>query len=188
MADDRRSRELLDRHFEVIYSYVAYRVAPDREAACDITQDVFLAACRSAESLQSDGSALAWLRAIARSKVADHFRASAARSGEVLASMDCLAGLPASDQVAAHHERQLRAMRVSLVMRCLPDSYAGVLEEKYLDGLPVRTMAQRRGQSEKAIESLLTRAREAFRAAWQRAQGAGTELADSQRRPTHERQ
>ena len=178
MADDRRSRELLDRHFAVIYSYVAYRVAPDREAARDITQDVFLAACKSAESLQSDGSALAWLRAIARSKVADHFR-SAAHSNEVLASMDSLAGLPASDQAVAHNERQLRAMRVSLVMRCLPDGYAEVLEEKYLDGLPVRTMARRRGQSEKAVESLLTRARQAFRAAWQRAQDAGCKLVNN---------
>ncbi len=55
-------------------------------------------------------------------------------------------------------------------MRRLPDGYADLLEEKYLDGLSIRTMARRRGQSEKAVESTLTRARAAFREIYHRLQ------------------
>jgi len=40
-----------------------------------------------------------------------------------------------------------------------------VLEWKYIDGCPVKAIAERLGVSDKAAESLLTRAREAFRAA-----------------------
>ena len=47
----------------------------------------------------------------------------------------------------------------------LPARYGDVLEWKYIDGLPVQDIAQRLAISAKAAESLLTRAREAFRAA-----------------------
>ena len=47
----------------------------------------------------------------------------------------------------------------------MPDHYAQVLEWKYIDGYPVKAIAERLGVSDKAAESLLTRAREAFRTA-----------------------
>ena len=190
MAEGLDSKQLLDRYFAAVYSYVAYRVAPDREAACDITQNVFLAVCKSAESLQRDGSALAWLRAIARSKVADHFRTSAARGNEILTAFELLADLPAVNSELAENERQLRALRLSLAMRALPDNYAEMLEEKYLEGFSIRTMAKRHRQSEKAVESVLARAREAFRAAWEHVAEVDLEsdLGNNERSPTHERQ
>lgn len=45
----------------------------------------------------------------------------------------------------------------------LPGSYANALEWKYVEGLPVAEIAGRLGLSPKAAESLLTRARTAFR-------------------------
>jgi RNA polymerase sigma-70 factor, ECF subfamily len=170
MPDSLGGEALLDRYFKPVYAYVAYRVTPDGEAARDITQEVFLAACRSTETLRSEGSALEWLRAIARAKVADHFR-SAARRDRTLAPPEVLAELAAGDPGDEARERQARAARVSAVMRSLDDEYAAALEEKYLEGLSVRDMAARRGQSEKAVESMLSRARGAFRAAWRRIHG-----------------
>jgi DNA-directed RNA polymerase specialized sigma24 family protein len=52
----------------------------------------------------------------------------------------------------------------------LPQDYANLLEEKYLDGLSVRQIAQRRGVGEKSVESALSRAREAFREKYERLQ------------------
>jgi RNA polymerase sigma-70 factor (ECF subfamily) len=172
MADGLDGQALLDRYFEPVYSYVAYRVAPDREAARDLTQDVFLAACRSVETLRSDGRAIEWLRAIARARVADHFR-SLARRGLAIATEEALADLPAADTGAVSREHEVQAVQVSLVMRSLPGDYAEALENKYLDGMTVRAMAERRGQSEKAVESTLTRARGAFREQWRRIHGGG---------------
>jgi len=170
MADGLDAEALLDLYFEPVYAYVAYRVAPDRETASDITQEVFLAACRSAQGLRQKGAALEWLRSIARSKVADYFRSASRRSPLVVAP-ETLAELPAADTGDAHRRREVRTAQVSLVMRALPAEYAETLEEKYLEGLPVRDMAARRGQSEKAVESMLGRAREAFRTAWRRVHG-----------------
>jgi RNA polymerase sigma-70 factor (ECF subfamily) len=155
------SREaMFDRHFDAVYAYIAYRVAPDRQAAEDLTQEVFLAAFESMTSFRGDGTVLSWLRMIARNKVADHLRAKTATQ-----DVAALAGIedPAGRATAEWTERQERAVRVSRALRQLPAGYADVLEEKYLDGLSVREMARRRGQSEKAVESALGRARAAFR-------------------------
>jgi RNA polymerase sigma-70 factor, ECF subfamily len=170
MADNLGGEALFDRYFEQVYAYVAYRTAPDGEAARDVTQEVFLAACRSAESLRNDGVAMAWLRAIARAKVADYFR-SAARRSETPTPTETLAELPAANPDVHWNAQQARAVQVARILRSLPEGYGNVLEEKYLDGMSVREMAARRGQSEKAVESALTRARTAFRNAWAATQG-----------------
>jgi RNA polymerase sigma-70 factor (ECF subfamily) len=54
---------------------------------------------------------------------------------------------------------------VQSVLDFLPAPYGDVLEWKYVDGLSVAEVALRLGRSVKATESLLTRAREAFRSA-----------------------
>ena len=53
---------------------------------------------------------------------------------------------------------------VNATMAQLPDHYRETLEEKYVQGKSQREMAERWQLSEKAIESQLTRARNAFRA------------------------
>ncbi len=52
-------------------------------------------------------------------------------------------------------------------MASLPEHYEAVLRAKYLDGQSMADIAAARGESVKAVESLLTRARAAFRAAYQ---------------------
>ncbi len=147
--------------FDDVYSYVAFRVAPDAEAASDITQEVFLAALKALPDFQGEGSPLAWLRAIARHKVGDYFRARKA-----------LPDPPADSQlgvvVGGWSKHQQEALLVSQVLRRLPANYAELLEEKYLDEASVREIARRRNMSEKAVESALSRARDAFRKAFER--------------------
>jgi RNA polymerase sigma-70 factor, ECF subfamily len=62
--------------------------------------------------------------------------------------------------------RREQAEQVALALSRLPEHYETVLRAKYLDGLSVAAIAAERGESVKAVESLLTRAREAFRAAY----------------------
>jgi RNA polymerase sigma-70 factor, ECF subfamily len=56
------------------------------------------------------------------------------------------------------------ARLVQLTLDYLPARYGDVLEWKYIQGLTMQEIAERIGGSAKAVESLLTRAREAFRA------------------------
>ena len=47
--------DIFDQHFQDVYSYVAYRLAPDREVARDLTQEVFLAALEALPKFRSAG-------------------------------------------------------------------------------------------------------------------------------------
>jgi RNA polymerase sigma-70 factor (ECF subfamily) len=60
-------------------------------------------------------------------------------------------------------ERQDLARLVQLTLDYLPARYGDVLEWKYLQGLSMREIAERLDTTTKAVESLLTRARDAFR-------------------------
>ena len=64
------------------------------------------------------------------------------------------------------YERQETRELVNTTMSQLPPHYREALEAKYLTGRSVRDMAAVWSISEKAVESLLTRARQAFRVAF----------------------
>jgi RNA polymerase sigma-70 factor, ECF subfamily len=63
--------------------------------------------------------------------------------------------------------------RFAEVMDRLPDDERLVLEWKYLEDLPVREIAGRLGRSEKAVESVLYRARRSFRSMFERVHKVG---------------
>ena len=60
-------------------------------------------------------------------------------------------------------ERRETQALVNATMAQLPPHYREALEAKYLDGRSVRDIAAAAGNTEKAVESLLGRARQAFR-------------------------
>jgi RNA polymerase sigma-70 factor (ECF subfamily) len=63
--------------------------------------------------------------------------------------------------------QQLESLERAAVIRAalfrLTEDYRDVLVKKYVDGFSVREIADRDGRSTKAVESLLTRARERLR-------------------------
>jgi RNA polymerase sigma-70 factor (ECF subfamily) len=77
---------------------------------------------------------------------------------------------PAPD-AAGTAERE-RSEQIALALAELSPRYEQVLRAKYLDGLSVQVIAEQSGETPKAIESLLTRARQAFREAYQNAESA----------------
>ncbi len=60
---------------------------------------------------------------------------------------------------------------VAVALAELPADYEAVLRAKYFDGQSVAEIATTTGRTPKAVESLLTRAREAFRTAFNRLGG-----------------
>jgi len=153
--------ELFDRHFDDVFAYVAFRLAGDLHTAADIAQDVFVSAWRDRGRLRKPDVARAWLLGIARHKVADHFRAHPhPRPPEVGPG---LAAEVDSESLGGSGSARHRARLVAAAMAKLADHQADLLEDKYIRGLSVRAIAQRRDTSEKTVESALSRAREAFR-------------------------
>ena len=106
------------------------------------------------------GSFAGWLRGIAAQLARNHFRRERRRRALPLSL------LQVDESTQAEAPRRERAEQVARALAQLPEHYEAVLRAKYLDGLDVASIALGRGASVKAVESLLSRAREAFRAAY----------------------
>ena len=76
---------------------------------------------------------------------------------------------------AAELDTELRRGAVVRVLEALPERYARALEAKYGDGLAVEDIARLLGLSTVAAQSLLARARAAFREHWLANAGAASE-------------
>jgi RNA polymerase sigma-70 factor (ECF subfamily) len=81
---------------------------------------------------------------------------------EIRAVLDALAAADADNPEAALRRRELTGI-VQQTLDHLPGRYGDVLEWKYIQDLSVSEIAERLGVGYKAAESLLTRARAAFR-------------------------
>jgi len=143
----------------------AYALISDVHAAEDITSETMVALLRSIDRLETDEPKIGgWLRTVVRCKVADHQRKlirarDAIAVTNELAQRDRLAGPAPSAPLEAEESRD----HVMRVLDELSDRQRTVLEWKYLESLGVREMAERLGETEKAVESLLYRARREFR-------------------------
>ena len=153
-------RTWYDECADALYAYIAWRCGGLRDVADEVAQDVWLTAVRRLPTFDpSNGSFLGWLRGIAARVLANRFRRDRRREGLALHRP-----LQASSDAMIERER---AERVAAVLAAMPDNYEAVLRAKYLDALPVAAIADGLGLSEKAVESLLSRARAAFRDLYQ---------------------
>lgn len=151
--------DLYRRAVPEVYSYLASRVG-DRGAAEDLTQEVFIAgAHRAARGEVVD---LRWLIAVARNKLVDHWRALARedRKLAVVASLE-----PAPREV--DEPPPVDPGVASAALACLNPTYRAALVLRHVDELSVSAVAELLGRSVEATEQVLSRARAAFRAAYQ---------------------
>jgi RNA polymerase sigma-70 factor (ECF subfamily) len=86
-------------------------------------------------------------------------------SPSVRMALDAAASLASGDPEIQAGRRELSQL-VQVTLGQLPGQYGQVLEWKYIQGLSVDEIARRLGVGYKATESLLTRARQAFRDAF----------------------
>jgi RNA polymerase sigma-70 factor (ECF subfamily) len=157
-GDEHAWRALYDATFAALDAYVCWRCAGLRDRADDIVQETWLTAVRRIGDFDPKrGRFLAWLRGIAANALRAEFRK---RIAEPLLGADRPAPADAAD------DRRDQAEQIARALACLPDRYEQVLRAKYLDQLGVESIAAAWAESPKTIESLLTRARAAFREAY----------------------
>ena len=121
----------------------------------DLVQETLLQAWAARDRYRGDASPATWVTSIARNKIRDRRRARP--PALELSDLETKALAPGVE------ERDDVRGRVRRALEDLPPDYARMLRWRYLDGLPVRSIAERLGEGEKAAESRLHRAREAFR-------------------------
>lgn len=149
-----------------LYGYFHPRVGGHRSTAEDLTQDTMLAAVRSANTPASPDELMPWLFTIARNKLIDHYRKQDRERRNFGMRVDendlgVQPGLPDLDLESL----PIREEVISTLAELNPRHHAAIVL-RYFDGLDVPTIAQALFLSESATQSLLARARNAFRSAW----------------------
>ena len=144
-----------------VWRFVYFRVKGDRHLAEDIVSETVLALIKAVAASDFDVVCpSAWLRSVATHKIQDHFRA-VARVQHLIDGAASVAEQNKPAQPACEVEEQRAAVR--RVMDDLPEPQRLALEWKYIDHLSVREIAVRMALTEKAVESILFRARREFR-------------------------
>jgi RNA polymerase sigma-70 factor (ECF subfamily) len=164
-GDETAWRAWYEETFPSLYAYAHWRCAGLRDLTEEIVQETWLTAVRRLRDFRPEqGSFAAWLRGIVANLLRNHWRHAHPRNGTVDRLGDQHPFSPPAD--AALEQRE-RAEQIARALAQLADRQEAVLRAKYLDGRSVADIAAEWGESPKAVESLLTRARQAFREAYQ---------------------
>ena len=158
-------RRWYDAHFDRLARYVHWRCGGLRELADDVLQETWLVAVRRLSRFDpAKGAFFDWLCGIASNAARSAIRA---RCRQKTRSRSLVPGDDAAAPDTA--DATEKAERVAVALSALPDHYEAVLRAKYLDQRPVDEIAATSGISPKAVESLLSRARHAFREIYEKA-------------------
>lgn len=150
-----------------IYRYIMYRCGNNKAPAEDITQQVFLVAVDKINSFSGSNEKLpSWLFGIARIEVLRHFQHNKIFINASV-NLNELSVEDTKPEVYVEFEDECL---VDQVLNNLSDGHSEVLVYKYCDQLSVKDISTKTGRSNKAIESLLTRAREAFKKSYKQMQ------------------
>jgi RNA polymerase sigma-70 factor (ECF subfamily) len=155
-------RTLHQRYLPAVWRQ-AYALVADVHAAEDITSETMLALLRGIDRIDAEAPKIAgWLAAVVRFKAADYQR-SVIRARQKLSFVAMTAAEGETASPLAPLEVAETREAVLSVLNELPERQRAVLEWKYLDALGVREIAERLGETEKAVEAVLYRARREFR-------------------------
>lgn len=163
--------EAWDRFFDQ-YSPWVYRFAyahlnGNHADAEDLCSDIMLTAAKSISKFDPGRGELdVWVRGVARHRLARFCRS---RRMELPLIPDLVDGSSDSETTSSGLSDQVHVRDVvNRALACLPERQASALIAKYVEGRSTDELARQHQSSPKAIESLLVRARTAFRSAFNR--------------------
>lgn len=176
--------EFFSGYFARLYRFTVMRVGSDREGARDIVQEALCRAMRSLEGYRGEASLFTWLCQICRSLLAERYERVRRDAERLVAVEDDAAVRAALESLESpDDDPELAARRgdlsrlVQTVLDRLPARYGNALEWKYVEGLSVEAIAKRLEVGTLAAQSLLQRARVAFRDGFRELYGADVGLA-----------
>jgi RNA polymerase sigma-70 factor (ECF subfamily) len=165
-GDERAWQAWYDETFEPLYGYVLWRSGGWKDRADEVVQECWLTAVRHVRRFDPQrGRFLDWLRGIAANLMRNQVRRESGRRSHEVPSGG---GPPGSATDGSPLEDRERGRRIAAALAALPERQEAVLRAKYLEGRSVAEIATAWGQTPKAVESLLARAREQFRTLYAR--------------------
>lgn len=179
-GDERAFSAFFDDYFPRVYRFALPRVGADPDTCKEVVQTTLIKAMRNLASWRGDAALFTWVCQICRREIADHLRSVKRRASHVVLVEDspemrdvfeAIAAPAAQGPMQMHSAAEMRRLIQSVLDR-LPARYGDVLEWKYVDGDSVEQIGQRLGIGHTAAQSMLARARVAFREALETVFGA----------------
>jgi RNA polymerase sigma-70 factor (ECF subfamily) len=170
-GDERAFRELFGGVFPKLYRFALARLDGNSDEATDVVQQTLCKAFEHLDSYRGEASLYGWMCQICRNVIADlarrrqreHVYVSLLEDDTAIQGILESLSAPDADEPEQQANRSDIARLIQATLDCLPGHYGDVLEWKYVDGLSVKEIAERLAIGPKAAESMLTRARVAFR-------------------------
>jgi RNA polymerase sigma-70 factor (ECF subfamily) len=161
-------RLFFDRYFPRVYRFCLRRL--EEYSAEEVTQTVLVNAIRKIDQYRGEASLFTWLCQIARNEISSHYRRQEKHnrliliedSDEARAELESLSADPALTPEGLADRYQGQAV-VQLILDHLPGDYGQILEWKYMHGFSVEQIAGELATTPVAVQSMLARARNAFR-------------------------
>ena len=158
-GDEAAWRTWYDEAYEPLRTFVFWKNGRQLDGVDEIVQETWLIAVRRIRDFEPQKGAFSdWIRGIAANVIRN-------RNRIVPFSTANYESIAKHNESKIGHEQQNtdRSTKIAEVLVALPEQYAAVLKAKYLEKRSVNEIAEAWNQTTKAIESLLTRARSAFR-------------------------
>ncbi len=160
-------------YLDRLYAFIYYRVDKNQTDAEDILQETMLAAFEGLDNFKESSMLFTWMCGIAQNKISDFFKKKQKiTSLEVVMEkiqprltslIEAIENRPLQTNELEHQETK---DMVNTILYSLPPHYQQGLIAKYVNDSSVEDVASQMQMSLKAVESLLTRAREAFKQAF----------------------
>jgi len=170
--------EFFSQYFGRLFRFAITRL-PDEEAVRDVVQETLCRALRNLRGFRGEATFFTWLCQICRSQLSEYFEKHGREKQRVVpieddpsirAALESIAAPDADPAQTAHRNEVMRLVQV--VLDQLPIRYSDALEWKYVEGISVEEIAERLGVQHAAAQSLLQRARNAFRELFEELYGA----------------
>ncbi len=182
-GDERAFTAFFNDYFPRVYRFALPRLNSDADAATEVVQGTLIKAMRKLKDFRGEASLFTWVCQICRHEVVDHLRRVGRHSSKVVliddsadvrAAVEAIAG-PAIEEPAQQYSQAEVRQLVRTVLDRLPPRYGDALEMKYVEGLSVDEIGAELGIGTTAAQSLLARARVAFRDAVEAVFGAASQ-------------
>jgi RNA polymerase sigma-70 factor (ECF subfamily) len=163
-------RQFFADYYHRLYRFALSRTNHDVGAAEDAAQSALSRALGSLASYRGEAQLFTWLCAICRGELAVWRRRTGRREAHIVliedrpdtrAAIESLAA--PSDDPATELQRDQHARHIQVALDSLPRHYGDALEWKYVEGYSAQEIAARLDIGTEAANSLLARAKRAFK-------------------------
>jgi RNA polymerase sigma-70 factor (ECF subfamily) len=172
-GDEETFRDVFNTFFPRLYRYALARVGGNDDEARDIVQQTFCKAFERLDTYRGEASLYGWMCRICKNTLIDRARKRKIQYQHIVLSDgdDAIANIVEAIRAPENEQPDHELARLNLLqliqstLDYLPDHYGNILEWKYVEELSVNEIAEQLAIGPKAAESLLTRARNAFKEA-----------------------